>query len=162
MSGRQPVSLEVRFWEKVDVRECDECWPWTANWDRTHGYGLIKMTYTPGVAEQAHAHRVSWEIANHKRVPRGLDVMHSCDNRICVNPKHLSVGTRKQNLEDMVAKGRSNKNEKHPFAKLSNRQVVVLRNLYGTRRYTQQRLSVMFRVTQQQVCRIVTHKQREQ
>lgn len=54
------------------------------------------------------AHRIAWELANGRRVPRGLVVMHSCDNPACVNPAHLSVGTQKQNLHDSIRKGRYN------------------------------------------------------
>lgn len=54
------------------------------------------------------AHVVAWELANGRRVPKGLEVMHSCDNRRCVNPAHLSLGTRRDNHLDAVRKGRKN------------------------------------------------------
>lgn len=52
------------------------------------------------------AHRAAWMEANDAEIPKGLHVMHSCDNRRCINPDHLSVGTRHDNMRDCAAKGR--------------------------------------------------------
>ena len=52
------------------------------------------------------AHRAAWMEANDAEIPEGLHVMHSCDNRRCINPDHLSVGTRSDNMRDCAAKGR--------------------------------------------------------
>lgn len=90
-----------RFWSKVDVRGPGECWAWLGAISNT-GYGAF---YLGG--KLTTAHRVAHDFA-HGPVPEGLEVMHSCDCRECVNPKHLSAGTRKQNVADMRAKGREN------------------------------------------------------
>lgn len=74
------------------------CWEWTG-W-RAHGYG-----YFFHEGKDQRAHRVSYELFVGS-IPDGLVVMHSCDNRPCVNPDHLSVGTQADNVRDMVAKGR--------------------------------------------------------
>jgi hypothetical protein len=57
------------------------------------------------------AHRFAWERANSRPVPCGLVVMHKCDNRACVRPDHLAVGTQLDNRRDAVAKGRTARGE---------------------------------------------------
>lgn len=101
-------TLEQRFWEKVDVREVDECWEWTAN-KIPQGYGYISVgNKHKGTRKEIRAHRVSYEIAKGK-LKDGQVVMHTCDNPSCVNPNHLVAGTQSENLKDMVRKGRNKK-----------------------------------------------------
>lgn len=97
MNNGQTRSLEERFWEKVEKTE--GCWNWTAA-KSTHGYGRIILN-----RKLENAHRVSYELLV-GAIPEGGHLLHSCDNRRCVNPAHLTVGTHKQNMEDMSAKGR--------------------------------------------------------
>lgn len=88
-----------RFWSRVDVRGPDECWLWTSGtWK---GYGKV---YRDG--KRIPAHKFSYELENGE-VPDGLHVLHHCDNPSCVNPSHLFAGTHKDNMHDMIAKGRS-------------------------------------------------------
>jgi hypothetical protein len=63
------------------------------------------------------------------KIPTGLHVLHHCDNPPCCNPKHLFVGTDKDNIEDMIRKGRNNtpKGESHRDAKLTEKQVLEIR-----------------------------------
>lgn len=97
------ASLERRFWLKVLANDLDDCWLWLGT-RLKNGYGRISLGSKSLGTEGAH--RVSWMIANQAVIPAGLVVMHSCDNPRCVNPKHLSLGTPKENTQDMINKGR--------------------------------------------------------
>lgn len=96
-------SLEERFWRFVSPLGADECWIWQGQ-KLANKYGRISVG-AKGLNSEG-AHRVSWKIHNKQEIPDGMVVMHSCDNPSCVNPHHLSVGTPKQNSDDMIAKGR--------------------------------------------------------
>ena len=94
------LKTEERFWAKVDVRSDSECWEWQAC-SMLRGYGALTINY-----KTSYAHRVSWEIANGP-IPDGTFILHSCDNRLCVNPAHLRPGTAKENTQDMFTRGRN-------------------------------------------------------
>lgn len=87
----------ARFHKKYAKQ--DGCWLWLGGKDRD-GYGMVKFC-----GRQFRAHRVMYEIATGP-IPRGLIVMHTCDNPGCVNSQHLLTGTYKDNTQDMIRKGR--------------------------------------------------------
>lgn len=93
----------ARFLSFIDVRDPSDCWEWmgsTTGGAGNPGYGTFS---TKG--ETWRAHRKSYEIFNGP-IHDDLFVCHSCDNRPCCNPHHLWLGTRKENADDMVRKGR--------------------------------------------------------
>lgn len=115
-----PTPQQVtRFWSHVEKREPGSCWPWTAKLGK-NGYGCIF---------NSPASRVAWIVTHGD--PGELNVLHQCDNPACCNPNHLFLGTRKDNSEDMVHKGRQARGEKNSHHKLSVSEVVEIRTLYA-------------------------------
>lgn len=90
-----------RFWRKV-LRPADGCWTWTAA--TRNGYGAIGAVRIGNTSYLAYAHRVSWHLA-HGPIVGGLHVLHRCDNKRCVRPDHLFLGTHDDNMRDAAAKG---------------------------------------------------------
>ncbi len=84
------------FWQKVDKRSPDECWPWLAA-TSPNGYGVFSTSFR-GWTHSTSAHRVSWVIANESRVPGGAELDHLCRNPLCVNPGHLEAVTHSTNI----------------------------------------------------------------
>lgn len=99
-----------RFWSKVE--KSSGCWNWTA-YRNPGGYGTIHIGGSAILA-----HRASWVMAKGE-IPRGMCVLHRCDNRACVRPSHLFLGTLQDNNADMRGKGRMAKGNDYPQAKLT-------------------------------------------
>jgi HNH endonuclease len=140
-----------KFWEKVDIKSDDECWEWLGAIDRC-GYGKFgSKNFGNGLA-----HRFSWK-DSFGDIPKGMYVCHHCDNPSCVNPKHLFLGTQKDNMQDMKNKSRSPKQlgEANPKAKLSNSDVFEIYRLHNSG-VTNYKLSKMYRVCQSNIKSIVS------
>ncbi len=137
-SERESEKIIQRFMENVDVFQSPEnCWEWQGPmlWN---GYGKMDVC-----AKMHRAHRISYVIHNGEEIPDGMVIMHTCDNRRCVNPLHLKLGTQIENLADCKKKGRlcqgqrrseiqkrvSNKGESHYRAKLTKEDVLVILKL---------------------------------
>jgi hypothetical protein len=105
-----------KFWSRVAVSSDDACWPWTGSKVRGGYGGLVskRKSFT--------AHRVAYFLT-HGTIDASLDVLHSCDNPPCCNPAHLRQGTDKDNMRDMILRGRSRRGEQKPSAKLTDAKV---------------------------------------
>lgn len=150
-SDRPNPSWLQRFHKKVDIGDKESCWIWKGK-PRKDGYGQIQIN-----KEKKIASRVSWAI-HFGDIPKGLEVCHKCDNRICVNPNHLFLGTQKENMEDAVSKGRMHLGEKHGLSKLTDKQAVEIRKLYATGKFSQSKLGEQFGVSQTIIYLLVNRK----
>lgn len=123
LSGlRNHAPPEERFWRRV--KKTPGCWHWIGA-KAPNGYG--RFQYGGKGSAYLGAHRYSYELAN-GAVPDGMVVMHSCDRPACVNPAHLSIGTPRENTQDMVRKGRDTLiGERNAFAKLTDETVREIR-----------------------------------
>lgn len=97
--AKPPAPPTDLFWRHV--RKSDGCWEWQGN-RNNRNYG---MSWYHPLGKKIPAHRVSWLLA-HGEIPEGMCVLHKCDNRPCVRPDHLFLGTHSDNTRDMNAKGR--------------------------------------------------------
>ena len=132
--------LIKRFWAKVSKDVEDQCWEWTAA-KQTKGYGCVSVQ-----GKIKLAHRVAYEISVGE-IPDGKFVLHKCDNRCCVNPNHLFLGNHKDNMNDMVEKGRQAKYERNAKSKLTYEDVKAIKDLYAESRYSYRQLAQQFGVS---------------
>lgn len=152
---------EKRFWSKVDKNgpipahqaELGACWIWTAQIGKD-GYGRFQLR----AGRPIRAHRYAFD-PTAGDLPSGLFVCHRCDNKRCVNPGHLFLGTPADNMADMAAKGRSCKGEANRGAKLTSDQVVEILALHATGLHTQSTLADRFGIASSQINNIVRRKQ---
>jgi hypothetical protein len=148
------------------TRKCglDGCWEWTGG-TSSKGYGRIKYG---GRMEQAH--RVAWE-THVGPIPPGMWVLHKCDNRRCVRPDHLFLGTHADNMRDRNQKGRTARGGRtgarlHPDcvargertgnARLTSDQVREIRALHAAGNITHKILAARFCVSRRSISAVVT------
>lgn len=93
-------TMNERFWSKVNIKSNKECWDWRA-YIKPTGYGQFTVHH----GKYVNASRIAY-ILTHGEISDSLEVCHSCDNPKCVNPRHLFLGSHKDNMQDMVNKGR--------------------------------------------------------
>jgi hypothetical protein len=135
-----------RFWGKVD-KDANGCWLWTAGTGRD-GYGKFSFGY-----KTIMAHRMAYELVCGE-IPIGMKVLHSCDVRSCVNPRHLFLGTNDDNSKDMVRKGRQAKGERAHNVKLTAHDIVAIREC----KLPQATTAKQYGVTQAAISLIVVRK----
>ena len=117
------------FYSSILIGINDDCFIWVGS-IKNNGYGMFKTLSKKWV----NAHRYSYMLFNGK-INDGLCVLHKCDNRKCVRPDHLFLGTKKDNTADMILKNRNGKKgavgEKNCKAKLNINDILQIRKLYA-------------------------------
>jgi hypothetical protein len=178
-SRHHGATLAERFWPKVDQSgRPDACWPWLRGRSK-QGYGKFRLGGRG--SQTVGAHRVAWELT-HGPIPDGLWVCHRCDNPPCCNPGHLFLGTPTDNTADAFAKGRMRspfeltpperrarglrsgahthperivRGEAQGAAKLTEPQVVEIRERYAAGGLRQVDLAAEFGVSQTLISKVV-------
>lgn len=144
-----------RLNKQMGSGEEDSCWEWKGTKDK-HGYGI----FTVG-RKLYKAHRVAY-FMHHKYIDPELMCCHSCDNPGCVNPDHLWLGTQVENMLDRDTKGRTRTGHLYggdnPGAKLSETDVIWIRENYDPKIWSARKLARHFKVSQTKIRQILTFK----
>lgn len=141
VSSESVSEMLVRF--MAHVKKTDYCWEWTAAKNGENGYGVFSIKN-----RLVFAHRFSYKTFNGD-IPKGLYVCHSCDNKVCINPGHLWLGTAKENIRDCIKKRR------WYCGKLKKNNIDFIKEKYKNRELTQKALARMFSVDQRVISRVV-------
>ena len=146
-----PKLIKDRFFKKVI--KTDGCWLFEGCIDSS-GYGRCFKGSNFG---ENFAHRVSWTIF-FGEIPIELKVLHKCDVRNCVNPEHLFLGTQKENVHDMIKKGRrgdhgASLGEKNSMSKLTNKDIILIRR--NPWKISQKEMAEKFKVGEMTISRVV-------
>ena len=165
------MNVKERFEKYIELIPFTTCWIWNGSLNKK-GYGCFWANNT-----RFRANRFSYTLYKGE-IPEGMFVCHSCDNPSCVNPEHLWLGTPKDNVQDMIKKGRSHysrgsrkhckqhgnhsgkhynhpKGEKHYSSKLTEQQVKEIRLKYKPFEYSPYRLAEEYNVSCQSIKKIV-------
>lgn len=136
------------------INKTDNCWNWIGRIS-PFGYGQFSVSW----GDCWQAHRLAYEIYV-GRIPKGKCVLHKCDNRKCVKPEHLWIGTQSENVRDMMHKGRGKKasSENNGGAKLTWEQVDKIRELRKSKSIYHKDLAEMFNVHESTIERIILKK----
>lgn len=158
-------SVKSRLMSKVS--KTDSCWNWTGCIHYRNGYGKTSFK-----GRSIYTHQVSFLVYKGE-IPEGLEVCHSCDNRVCLNPSHLWLGTQLDNMNDMRVKGRAAsgdnsgarkhpekipRGESHGSSKLTEIQVCEIREKFSEGRTTQRELSRQYGVHFSAISAIILRK----
>lgn len=121
--GEPTMPLQERLYSKVKVNNKSGCWEWTGT--KRSGYGRLTIgSRVDGTRRSESAHRLSFSL-KYGRIPPEYEICHICDNPACINPKHLFLGKRQDNVNDRERKGRNivKIGEEQPRAKLTKKDV---------------------------------------
>lgn len=116
------------FWNYATPGKPDDCWLWQGYTEK-NGYGRARFR-----GKRYAAHRLGWEL-HFGPIPEGMNVLHKCDVRNCINPQHWFLGTAKDNMQDKMSKGRGKgmfkKGETHPNTKINKTVVIDIRKQFS-------------------------------
>lgn len=147
--GRPAMNSEQRvaaFWNKV--RKSDSCWEWIGQLNHA-GYGMFRKGN-----KLARAHRISFSMSN--QLSDSDIILHSCNNRKCVNPKHLRIGSQKENFHDSILAGTAPICENNGQSKLTKEEVSKIKEMYIPRKFGCVKISRFFNISRRQVSRILS------
>lgn len=148
--GPIPVHPHVRLLRHINKTEA--CWFWLG-YKNSKGYGMININRIP-----YYAHRISWESVNGP-IPNNLHVLHKCDTPSCVNPTHLFLGTRTDNMSDCKNKERCAHKITLIEAELIRREYESKKNTQGKMRL-QESLASQYKVSTRTIRYIVSEGRR--
>lgn len=143
------IKLEERFWSKVKKNPGKKgCWEWQGAKD-SHGYGILTMN-----GKNYMAHKLSWEVANGRKVPKGMVLLHSCDVRNCLNPAHLTPGSQQSNMDDRGKKGRTARGPQNGKALLKQKDIKAIRML-KSKGLTETAIAILYNVARSTIANIL-------
>lgn len=148
MAKRKMRPVAERFWEKVDIGGSDDCWLWTAS--TSAGYGSF---WTSEKTDGAHRYQLEQKMG--RVLLDGEFCLHTCDNKLCVNPDHLYCGSAADNSRDMVKRGRKESGSDVYGSKLTDGLVLRIRQMYATGQYTSEELAIVFDITGNNILHVV-------
>lgn len=144
------IKHRILFWSHVNIGLENDCWEYKYPY-----LVYARFTIQAKKKRRTHlAHRLAYYLATGIE-PRDLFVCHSCDNPRCCNPKHLWLGTHKDNMDDCRNKDRNNP---APAAKLTEEEVKIVKELILESRYTNKYIGAIFGVTHSNISAIKRNK----
>ncbi len=150
---RTQKEMIIEFWSQVEKRSPNACWLWSGR-VATDGYGRF---YNKG--KELIVHRLAYALDNKVELTRKVVILQSCKNKICCNPKHLYLETKKQQLERMAEDGRlkgfAQRGEKNKNAKLTNEQASQIKEIYFNEHISQSALAKRFKISAHEISALI-------
>ena len=142
------------FWNKIDIKGPDDCWLWQGRGGR---YGVFSWRNREWLS-----HRFSWALANNHDlnvpIPTNEFVCHTCDIKLCCNPRHLYLGNHASNTQDAHDRNVFYKGEKIITSKLTEQDILDIRSMPYGRRGDNKRIREKYNISRDQVANIINRK----